>query len=795
MRLFRNLLLGSLLLALAVTGAAVTWRQPLLEAAGRMALARWGFEQAALTVTEVGLRRITVEAVSLGPGLPSVRQAAVNFTPHGLLRGQVEQIDINGLHLLIEGEGNNILILLERFGPEPDAQQESRSAGTANLLRSLPGVVLTGAEVTLRQTPLGDGTLRLDGEAQFSGDVPELSLQASLKTASADALLDVRTEAATAAAGVIWNASLTLRTAAGVASATLAAEVTEGGAPGAMQVEQATLAAQSVTLRYGNEELRVADFQSTVSGEVRYHNLLSFNGNMGSQIDRIVTGAGSLERLAARGPIQARYRDGRLAVTADGLTLQLTDLALPPGAGEQGIRVKGTVDAEAPLLRLEDDVLTASISVREGGLTVESGEKPLPVDWQSAKFDLRAGLADAAASTSGTAAVTGGEITVPDANIRLSGINATLPLTDGPVSLDLTVSDGTARARFTPAAISLSGERKGATVTAKGQASLAGGKALIPLTIDTSAANASGLIGFGPAGISFGPGALQPADLSPLLDRFEQVTGTTTVSGKAMLQSDATPKVSMILGLKEISATMDDSIQAEGLSGTLTFPSLAPLATAGEQRLTLRRLVAGVPLDDVDAVFAIPRSADGLTVELSEAGATLAGGRIRAGHAVYRNGAADIRVGVSNLPLERLLAEWRVEGVDATGLISGSLPVAIRPDGVAIQDGRLTGTQPGTIRVDFGSARQTLSSAGEQVDLAVRALENFQYKALALDVSKPLGGELRIGVGLDGNNPDVLEGYPFRFNITLSGRLEPILEAIRAGERISTDLLRGSLGQ
>ena len=147
------------------------------------------------------------------------------------------------------------------------------------------------------------------------------------------------------------------------------------------------------------------------------------------------------------------------------------------------------------------------------------------------------------------------------------------------------------------------------------------------------------------------------------------------------------------------------------------------------------------------------------------------------------------------MPLERLLEEWKVEGLEGTGLISGAIPVSLRNSGVEINDGKLDGQRHGVVRVDFGSARETLTSAGEQVELAVRTLEDFHYRELSIGVDMPSDGELTLAIGLDGNNPAVLEGYPFRFNINLSGKVEPILDAIQAGERISADFLQGGLGR
>jgi hypothetical protein len=62
--LVRNLLLLLMLLAALAVAAGVIWRHLALEAAGRFTLDRFGFDQAELTVTEVGFRRIIVEQLT-----------------------------------------------------------------------------------------------------------------------------------------------------------------------------------------------------------------------------------------------------------------------------------------------------------------------------------------------------------------------------------------------------------------------------------------------------------------------------------------------------------------------------------------------------------------------------------------------------------------------------------------------------------------------------------------------------------------------------------------------------------
>jgi hypothetical protein len=183
-------------------------------------------------------------------------------------------------------------------------------------------------------------------------------------------------------------------------------------------------------------------------------------------------------------------------------------------------------------------------------------------------------------------------------------------------------------------------------------------------------------------------------------------------------------------------------------------------------------------------------------VRIHEFAGELAGGEIAIEDARWdsaaRTNAFDVRV--RDVAIDRLLRDWQVEGITGTGRLSGLIPVRIGPTGLAVVAGRLDSAGAGSIQVDWGSAREMLVNAGEHVALTVNALEDFRYDSLSIGIDQPEDGALTLAIGLEGANPAVLDGYPFRFNINLSGELAPILAAVREGRRIGAELLQGGLG-
>ena len=66
------------------------------------------------------------------------------------------------------------------------------------------------------------------------------------------------------------------------------------------------------------------------------------------------------------------------------------------------------------------------------------------------------------------------------------------------------------------------------------------------------------------------------------------------------------------------------------------------------------------------------------------------------------------------------------------------------------------------LNVHWGGAREALASQGQQVELLVQVLEDFHYDILEVGMNRPPGEQLTLQVRLQGNNPAVLDGYPFQ---------------------------------
>jgi hypothetical protein len=150
----------------------------------------------------------------------------------------------------------------------------------------------------------------------------------------------------------------------------------------------------------------------------------------------------------------------------------------------------------------------------------------------------------------------------------------------------------------------------------------------------------------------------------------------------------------------------------------------------------------------------------------------------------------DLPLEVAGLDLAKLFRILDIAGLSGSGQLSGRIPITLEGETVTIANGRLAADAPGTLRFESAQARQALAGAGESAELMLRALQDFRYDELSLTIDKPAAADARLTLVLLGHNPEVLDGYPFRFNINLEGDTDRLAAALGQTYSLSNRMLR-----
>lgn len=231
-----------------------------------------------------------------------------------------------------------------------------------------------------------------------------------------------------------------------------------------------------------------------------------------------------------------------------------------------------------------------------------------------------------------------------------------------------------------------------------------------------------------------------------------------------------------------------EDLTATGLSGDFDF-SL--------QNGVLEVLPSAVRIGMIDVGFPVQKARFDIATDfqwyrIRQLDAEVLGGKVFIDNLDYQaeGGSADFDVVIRNLSLARLLA---LEGDDiqGEGILDGRIPVSLANDEPSVTAGSVTARPPGG-RIRYLGSLPASAHAG--LDLAAKALRDFRYTALHADIDYSAGGDLKTRVRLEGSSPNVENGRPIHFNLTITENIPVLLQSLQASdaftERVQQKLSR-----
>ena len=381
----------------------------------------------------------------------------------------------------------------------------------------------------------------------------------------------------------------------------------------------------------------------------------------------------------------------------------------------------------------------------------------------------------------GTATIAGGALRLPGHDLVLDGIDTTLDFVEDIIVVDFTV-DALRHPAIEPLEISGTAVEFGNAFTIDGRLS-DGGALTVLVSVYHELASGEGDASFGIARIPFEPKGLQPSHLAPILSGLtSDVSGVIAVEGEIGWDSGGLTSAATLL-VEDLSLTVGD-VRLERVNTVLTLDSLWPPSTPPGQRVAIGLLDAGLPLSDGIIDFQL-RPDGALFVE--SAVWRWAGGRLKTQNLLLDPNAERhaFTLVVDDLDLAELVALADMDGLSASGRLSGRVPVTLSAEGFAIVGGRLgTAAGGGLLAYAPEQAPAALRLGGEGATLALSVLENFAYDNLRIDIDREAGGDAEIAIHLRGSNADVYDGYPIEFNLNISGPIDKMLRAGLEGYRV-----------
>lgn len=216
------------------------------------------------------------------------------------------------------------------------------------------------------------------------------------------------------------------------------------------------------------------------------------------------------------------------------------------------------------------------------------------------------------------------------------------------------------------------------------------------------------------------------------------------------------------------------------LTGDFSLDDLLKVRSAGEQGFTVAQFDPGLPIEDVNVVFALPGDN---TLELKDASWPFADGKlsVRPASWTFRDGDQSFAVDVEDVDLAKFLGLTKIPNLQIDGKVSGVFPVEVRNGSVEIVGGRLQARDGGgKIRYTGPVPSSDPNAPPKKVpwykrwfapkpptkaEIAAQALNGIEYEIDVITVDGRITGDLTLGVVLIGANPQILSGVPIKLNV------------------------------
>ncbi|MGM0422115.1 MAG: intermembrane phospholipid transport protein YdbH family protein [Pseudomonadota bacterium] len=256
---------------------------------------------------------------------------------------------------------------------------------------------------------------------------------------------------------------------------------------------------------------------------------------------------------------------------------------------------------------------------------------------------------------------------------------------------------------------------------------------------------------------------------------IQTLTGDLSLTGTGYYQSGAV-STEQDIKLENITGLID-TMSLQGVNGVLNLKAGTQGVSMKNQELFIGGLeIAGLPLKEGLINFDYEGKANNLRINTMKW--SLAGGQVTAEPFTLdlANMNTELVLIADKMALPQLFQLAPMEGLEATGTVSGRIPVKMRDGVVSVADANLKAEQDGVIRYNPSEMPDFLKSENEYIAILREALKNYNYDVLSLSLSGEAGKQQTILLSATGANPDFYDGRPVNLNLNLEGALDNLLK-------------------
>ena len=409
-----------------------------------------------------------------------------------------------------------------------------------------------------------------------------------------------------------------------------------------------------------------------------------------------------------------------------------------------------TVTMERVGLRLEDASGNGDEWQTKGTATV-LGLSSVPDEFVPPKINVAIGFdADSALVKAGIVAET------VDQAVKMTGR----------VTHDLTTNQGALRATLAPRPFSPSGTTLGGLITPWEY----------PFDVTAGQLGLSAVVTW----------EASPRRLSPGIDDGQNPGGIAVKRGEVAITAKDLDGYYQDIVVEDVNTTIH-----------LNATSLDDVTMAGPTHVRIGRVDSGIEIKNIAFALQLGRLGFGRgagrpVVDLTDVSGHTLGGRVSSSriHVDPARPPTRFTLKVDGVQLNRLLQLEQQQGLEGTGVLDGSIPITLNGKTVTIHEGHVAVRPPGgVIRfAPLDETRQMLVQAKPEMELVLRALENFRYDVLRATVNYREDGTLSLETRLEGKNPDMTESPPVHFNLNVEENIPALLQSVQVVKDIEQRL-------
>ena len=226
----------------------------------------------------------------------------------------------------------------------------------------------------------------------------------------------------------------------------------------------------------------------------------------------------------------------------------------------------------------------------------------------------------------------------------------------------------------------------------------------------------------------------------------------------------------------DINSMQLNNIPLNGVAGVIHV-KINPSISISDQEIFIGRAeLAGLPFEE--SLIHFDYSGAKNTLHIDDMTWGLAGGTVTSTPFTYDigNKSADFILHAEKLNLANLFTAVPVDGLTATGLISGEIPVQVINNQFKVNQGHLEAVQTGDIQYDPADVPELFKKDNPYVNMVRDAMKNYNYNILSLTVDSGTSNNQSVVLKARGSNPDFFDGRPVELNLNIEGELEDLLK-------------------